>query len=432
METVRKEILPGVWLTALENDKFKTGCLSISLLTQLDRETAAMNALIPYVLRRGSRNHTDMQALATELDGLYGSYIEPVVRKIGEIQCIGFLASFADDKYLPDGSGVFESISNLCGEILLAPCTKGGLLLPEYVDSEKEKLLDSIRSRLNDKRAWALHRLIEQMCCYEPFAVSRLGTEDTAENIYYQKLTKHYRSLIMTCPIEIFYCGSLGADTVAEKLSDAFSGMPRGEIDYDIGTDIRMNAVEESVREFNDELSVTQGKLVMGYRLGDCMEDPDIAALYVFNAVFGGCVTSKLFMNVREKLSLCYYASSLVDLHKGLMIVSSGVDFDKFGAAKDEICAQLDAIKRGEVTADELLAAKKSVASDLRATLDSQYNLEGFYLANTIDGLDFDPEELAEAVECVELQAVVDIANSVVGDAVYYLRGNGEEGSDEA
>ena len=91
METVRKEILPGVWLTALENDKFKTGCLSISLLTQLDRETAAMNALIPYVLRRGSRNHTDMQALATELDGLYGSYIEPVVRKIGEIQCIGFL-----------------------------------------------------------------------------------------------------------------------------------------------------------------------------------------------------------------------------------------------------------------------------------------------------------------------------------------------------
>lgn len=432
METVRKEILPGVWLTALENDKFKTGCLSISLLTQLDRETAAMNALIPYVLRRGSRNHTDMQALATELDGLYGSYIEPVVRKIGEIQCIGFLASFADDKYLPDGSGVFESIANLCGEILLAPCTKGGLLLPEYVDSEKEKLLDSIRSRLNDKRAWALHRLIEQMCCYEPFAVSRLGTEDTAENIYYQKLTKHYRSLIMTCPIEIFYCGSLGADTVAEKLSDAFSGMPRGEIDYDIGTDIRMNAVEESVREFNDELCVTQGKLVMGYRLGDCMEDPDIAALYVFNAVFGGCVTSKLFMNVREKLSLCYYASSLVDLHKGLMIVSSGVDFDKFGAAKDEICAQLDAIKRGEVTADELLAAKKSVASDLRATLDSQYNLEGFYLANTIDGLDFDPEELAEAVECVELQAVVDIANSVVGDAVYYLRGNGKEGSDEA
>ena len=427
METIRKEILPGVWLTALENDKFKTGCLSISLLTQLDRETAAQNALIPYVLRRGSRYHTDMQALAAELDGLYGSYIEPVVRKIGEIQCVGFLASFADDKYLPDGSGVFEKNANLCGEILLTPCTKGGLLLPDYVESEKEKLLDSIKSRLNDKRSWALQRLIEQMCCYEPFAVSRLGTEDTAESIYYQKLTKHYRNLIMTSPVEIFYCGSLGADFVAEKLSDALSGMPRGEIDYDIGTDIRMNSVEELPREFSDELSVTQGKLVMGYRLGECMDDPDIAAMYVFNAVFGGCVTSKLFMNVREKLSLCYYASSVVDTHKGLMLISSGVDFDKFEAAKAEILAQLEAVKNGDISDEELEAAKKSVASDLRAAMDSQFNLEGFYLANVIDGLDFDPMELAALVEGVGRDDVVSVARSLVPDAVYFLRGNGGE-----
>ncbi len=432
METVRREILPGVWLTALESSKFKTGCLSINLLTQLDRDTAAQNALIPYVLRRGSRYHTDMRSLAAELDGLYGSYIEPVVRKIGEIQCIGFLASFADDRYLPDGSGVFGSVAELCGEILLTPCTKGGLLLPDYVESEKEKLLDSIRGRINDKRSWAVQRLTEQMCCFEAFAVSRLGTEDTAENIHYQKLTKHYRSLIMSSPIEIFYCGSLGADTVGDKLCDTLCGMPRGEIDYEIGTDIRMNSVEEGVRRFSDELAVAQGKLVMGYRLGDCMDEPDIAAMYVFNAVFGGCVTSKLFMNVRERLSLCYYASSLIDLHKGLMIVSSGVDFDKFDAAESEISAQLEAVRRGAVTDEELTAAKKSVASDLRAIQDSQYNLEGFYLSNTIDGLDFEPAELAAAVECVELDAVVDIAESIVPDAVYYLRANAEEDADEA
>ena len=432
METVRREILPGVWLTALESSKFKTGCLSINLLTQLDRDTAAQNALIPYVLRRGSRYHTDMRSLAAELDGLYGSYIEPVVRKIGEIQCIGFLASFADDRYLPDGSGVFGSVAELCGEILLTPCTKGGLLLPDYVESEKEKLLDSIRGRINDKRSWAVQRLTEQMCCFEAFAVSRLGTEDTAENIHYQKLTKHYRSLIMSSPIEIFYCGSLGADTVGDKLSDALSGMPRGEIDYEIGTDIRMNSVEEGVRRFSDELAVTQGKLVMGYRLGDCMDEPDIAAMYVFNAVFGGCVTSKLFMNVRERLSLCYYASSLIDLHKGLMIVSSGVDFDKFDAARAEISAQLEAIRRGEVSDGELKAAKQSVASELRSISDSQYSLEGFYLSNTLDGLEFEPEELAAAVECVELDAIVDIANSIVPDAVYCLRGSGEEDENEA
>lgn len=188
-----------------------------------------------------------------------------------------------------------------------------------------------------------------------------------------------------------------------------------------------MNAVSESVREFEDRLSVTQGKLVMGYRLGDCMDDPNHAAIYVFNAVFGGCVTSKLFMNVREKLSLCYYASSLVDLHKGLMIISSGVDFDKFDEAKSEIIAQLEAVKNGDVTDEELTAAKRSIASDLRASMDSQGDLEGFYLANTIDGLEFDPMELAALVDEVTLDDVVAIANSVVPDAIYFLRGNDEE-----
>lgn len=426
METVRCELIPGVWLTALRSDKFKTGCLSINLLTQLNRETAALNAVLPFVLRRGTRYHPDMETIAAELDSLYGTGIEPIVRKIGEIQCIGFYASFPDEKYLPQGSEVFEKAANFACELLLAPSTRGGLLIPAYVESEKEKLLDLIRSRVNDKRSYAKLRLIEQMCCYEDYAVSRFGTEDVAEGIYYQKLTKYYHSLISTSPVEIFYCGSMDGTKVGGILSDALSGMTRGEINYDIGTDIRMNAVEDTVRSFTDEMAVTQGKLVLGFRLGECMEEPDIAAIYVFNAVYGSGVTSKLFMNVREKLSLCYYASSAVDTHKGVMLVSSGVDFDKADAAKAEMLAQLDAVKNGEITDAELDAAKRSVASDLRACLDSQGELEGFYLANTLDGLEFSPDELAELVNEVERDDVIAIANSVVLDAEYFLQGGGE------
>ena len=384
METVRCELIPGVWLTALRSDKFKTGCLSINLLTQLNR-------------RRGTRYHPDMETIAAELDSLYGTGIEPIVRKIGEIQCIGFYASFPDEKYLPQGSDVFEKAANFACELLLAPSTRGGLLIPAYVESEKEKLLDLIRSRVNDKRSYAKLRLIEQMCCYEDYAVSRFGTEDVAEGIYYQKLTKYYHSLISTSPVEIFYCGNMDGTKVGGILSDALSGMTRGEINYDIGTDIRM---------------------------------PDIAAIYVFNAVYGSGVTSKLFMNVREKLSLCYYANSAVDTHKGVMLVSSGVDFDKADAAKAEMLAQLDAVKKGEITDAELDAAKCSVASDLRACLDSQGELEGFYLANTLDGLEFSPDELAELVNEVERDDVIAIANSVVLDAEYFLQGGGED--DEA
>ena len=428
----RTELMPGVFLSHLRSDKFKTACMSVTLLTQLRRETAAMNAVIPFVLRRGTTRYSDMEQLSRRMDELYGAAVEPVVRRIGEIQCIGFYGSFPEPDYLPGGEALLGDTCALMAQLLLDPVTRGGLLLPQYVDSEREKLLDIIRSRMNDKRSYALTRCIEEMCCYEDFAVSRFGSESEAENIHYKTLTRHYRELIQTCPVEIFYCGKTDFKAVSAAMRDAFSAMPRGEIDYDIGTDLRMNAVEDHVRFVEEEMDVTQGKLVLGFRLGECMEEPDIPALYVFNAVYGSGATSKLFMNVREKLSLCYYASSAVYLHKGIMLVSSGIEFDKLDAARDEILAQLDSVRRGEITDDELRSAKKSVASDLRAVQDSIGELEGFYLSQALDGLDYGPAELAALAEDVTKEDVQAIAESIECDLIYFLKGSGEEdGSDD-
>lgn len=432
MEFNRTELMPGVFLSHLRSDKFKTACMSVTLLTQLRRETAAMNAVIPFVLRRGTTRYGDMEQLSRRMDELYGAAVEPVVRRIGEIQCIGFYGSFPEPDYLPGGEALLGDTCALMAQLLLDPATRGGLLLPQYVDSEREKLLDIIRSRVNDKRSYALTRCIEEMCCYEDFAVSRFGSESEAENIHYKKLTRHYRELIQTCPVEIFYCGKTDFKAVSAAMREAFSTMPRGEIDYDIGTDLRMNAVEDHVRFVEEEMDVTQGKLVLGFRLGECMEEPDIPALYVFNAVYGSGATSKLFMNVREKLSLCYYASSAVYLHKGIMLVSSGIEFDKLDAARDEILAQLDSVRRGEITDDELRSAKKSVASDLRAVQDSIGELEGFYLSQALDGLDYGPAELAALAEDVTKEDVQAIAKSIECDLIYFLKGSGEEdGSDD-
>lgn len=432
MEFNRNELMPGVFLSHLRSDKFKTACMSVTLLTQLRRETAAMNAVIPFVLNRGTTRYGDMEQLSRRMDELYGAAVEPVVRRIGEIQCIGFYGSFPEPDYLPGGEALLGDTCALMAQLLLDPTTRGGLLLPQYVDSEREKLLDIIRSRMNDKRSYALTRCIEEMCCYEDFAVSRFGSESEAENIHYKKLTRHYRELIQTCPVEIFYCGKTDFKAVSAAMREAFSTMPRGEIDYDIGTDLRMNAVEDHVRFVEEEMDVTQGKLVLGFRLGECMEEPDIPALYVFNAVYGSGATSKLFMNVREKLSLCYYASSAVYLHKGIMLVSSGIEFDKLDAARDEILAQLDSVRRGEITDDELRSAKKSVASDLRAVQDSIGELEGFYLSQALDGLDYGPAELAALAEDVTKEDVQAIAKSIECDLIYFLKGSGEEdGSDD-
>lgn len=425
MDIKRSEIMPGVNLSYLWSDKFKTSCLSLTLLTQLRRDTASMNALIPLVLRRGTTRCPDMEALSARLDELYGTAIEPVVRRIGEIQCLGFYASIPEAEYLPEQENVLEAATALLGELLLSPATRGGLLLPKYVDSEREKAEDMIKSRVNDKRSYSVTRCIEEMCCYEDFAVGRFGSLDDMRSVNYKKLTKQYRALLQSAPIEIFYCGKAPEKQLVSALRDALSTLPRGEINYDIGTDIRMNSIEPEPRYVEEELDVTQGKLVIGWRLGECMEEPDYPALYVFNSVFGAGAMSKLFVNVREKLSLCYYAGSMLDLHKGIMLVASGIEFENFDAARDEIFAQLEAIKNGNITDDELAAARSCVASDLRSLTDSQGELEGFYLSLALDGLDCSPSELAELCEEVTKQDVIDIAGSVECDLIYFLKGDG-------
>ena len=431
MEYARSEIMSGVWLTHVRTDKFKTACLSVSLLTQLKRETAAMNALLPQVLRRGTARYGDMEAVSRRLDELYGAAIEPVVRRFGEIQSVGFFASVPEEDFLPAGADTLRGACELLGQLLCAPNTRGGLLLPQYVDSERDKLLEAIRARVNDKIGWTISRCIEEMCCGEDYAVDRLGDEESAEAIRYQKLTKQYRALLQSSPIEIFYCGRADKKRVESLLRDALATLPRGEIDYDIGTDVRFNALESEPRRYVEQMNVAQAKLVIGWRLGEAMEEPDPAALRVFADLFGGSAASKLFMNVREKLSLCYYASALCDRHKGLLLAYAGTEAARVEEAKDEILAQLAAIARGEISAEELSAAKADVHSALRAVLDSPGDLEGFTLSAVVSGAEYTPEELDELIEDVTAEQLAAIARGCECDMIYTLTGDGSEGEDE-
>ncbi|MBQ3374509.1 MAG: insulinase family protein [Oscillospiraceae bacterium] len=430
MEYSRVEIRPGVWLTHLREDKFKTACFSVAVLSQLNRETASMNALIPFVLRRGTSAYPTMEALSARLEELYGTVIEPSVRRIGEIQCSGFYASFPEDDYLPEGEAVLSDVLGLTVDLLLSPVTRGGLLLPAYVESERDNLLDLIASRLNNKRAYAISRCLEEMCCFEDFATGRYGDEASCKSINYKKLSRHYRTLIQTSPIELFYCGRASLAAVRGLLRDLLATLPRGELDTEIGTEIRMNAVEESPRFTEETMDVAQANLVIGWRLGECMEVPDFPALYVFNELFGGSPSSKLFLNVREKLSLCYYASSFIDIRKGLMLVSSGIQETNFHAAKEEIFAQLEAVRTKNFTPEDLETAKSGVISDLRSIPDSQGALEGFYLSQAVAGADYGPLDLAELVTEVTAEQVLAIAESVDCDQIYLLKPEGGQQDD--
>ncbi len=426
----RRELLPGVFLTCLQTEKFKTGLLSLHLLTPLDRETAAQNALIPSVLRRGTVRYPDMGALGARLDELYGARLEPSVRKLGEIQAVGFVTDFVE---VP-GQDVLEDMAALLGEALLSPNTRGGLLLPRYVESEREKLLEDIRARVNDRAEYARQRLIELMCPGEAYAVDGLGDEDAAGDIGYVALTRHYKALLAASPIEIFYCGAADADRVAAAMKDALAMLPRGELNFDIGTDIRMNTVEDTARVFTEEMDVGQGKLVLGYRLGDAMEDPDMAALQVMNYILGdpagaSYVSSKLFLHVRERQSLCYYVDSELDLMKGLMIVASGIDPADHEKTMAEIGRQVQAVKDGDFTDGELRTARAGLSARMLSLTDDPARLEKFWLGQNVLGLDYGPEELAALALDVTREDVIRAAAGIECDGVYFLRG--AEGDDD-
>ena len=422
-QVTRRELFPGVWLRAVHTNKFKSSYLSITLLTPLDKKTAGPNALIPSVLRRGTAVHPDMEALSAALDELYGGAIEPAVRKKGETQCVGFVASFLDDAYALKGEKILEPAAELLCELLLKPYTEDGHFCPDYTAGEKANLIDRIRAQINDKRTYATQRLTQEMCKYEAFGVDRLGDEESVAAVTPESLWTRYQELLRSAQVELYYCGSASPDRVAEALTRALDKLPVNENRIGPSCDVRVTAGPEPIVT-EEAMDVSQGKLALGFRTGgqSCWET-EYPALYLCTAVFGGTTLSKLFMNVREKLSLCYYASATLEKMKGLVLVSSGIEFDKYQTAKDEILAQLEAVRRGDIEPWELEGSRRTLIGICRSTLDDQGRQEDYWLGQAAAGLEEEPEEFAARLEQVTREQVAASAQKLELDTVYFLKG---------
>ena len=417
--SIRSRLLPDVFLTAIKTDKFKSGAITLNLLRPLSEDEAAMNALFPVILRRGTVEHPDLVSVASQLDELYGASIGAVVRKRGEVQVIGLSVEFNDDRFLPE-DGLLEKVCDLMGEMLLRPVTDGEKFDDEYFESEKKNLIDLINARVNDKISYAQSRLIESMCADEAYGIDKTGSRQQAEIITNEVLYRHYLNVLETSQIEIIYVGSADSKRVENAMLSALADLPRGQI-VPTGTATGHTVTEPKYVE--DSMDVTQGKLSIGFRTGVTAADEDYPDMVLFNAVFGGSLNSKLFMNVREKLSLCYYASSGLEKFKGLMIVNSGVEFENYQIAKDEIFAQLEACKKGDITEEELEGARKYMLNSLRCQNDSLAAQEESALSRIIGGYDRTAAELAAQLEKLTAENVVRAANKACLDTVYFLKG---------
>ena len=417
LSMTRKKIKENTYLTYIPSEKFKTSFFSAQLIMPLAKKTAGLNALLVNVLSRGTLRCPNMAAIGRELDMLYGARLDPTVRKKGENQMFGFIASCVDDRFLPPGQQLMEKITDLLGEFWCDPVTRGGRLLEEYVDSERENLVDLIRSDINDKRAYAARRLMEEMCADEPYGVGRMGSAQDVERINLRKLNDHYKAILPEARMELFYCGSAPEKRVAGAFTRAFASLPRQGEALPAPT-VRRPAPEPH-RVITEEMDVTQGKLCLGFRT----DSADMPATMLMNAMFGGSSNAKLFLNVREKLSLCYYAGSAYHRLKGIITVSSGIDSCNYDRAIEEIFAQLDALRRGDWEDWELESSRQALLSSLRSMEDSAGSLEDYVLGQAAVGGDETLEGLSAALREVTPQRIRDAAGAVRPDTIYFLKG---------
>ena len=418
---VRRQLMPGVWLTALQTRKFKSSYWSALLLTPLREESAAMTALLPRVLNRGTARCPDQQRLSAALEELYGAVVSPVVAKLGEVQASGFQGSFLDDPYALDGKPISPRAAELLGDLLLRPATRNGRLKAAYVEGERENLLSEIRAQSNDKMRWAAQRLSQEMCRGEAFAVDRLGSEAAVQRIRKPDLDRHYREVLTRSRLELYYCGSAEADRVAQYWVESLMGLPRaGQFEL---PETEWIAHPAQVRDVVEHQEVTQAKLAMGLRTNIRLDSADYPALLIANAILGGAPSSKLFQKVREEKSLCYYAMSVLDPHKALMSIHAGIAPENAERTREAVLEQLRALQAGDFTAKDLDAAKRHKCNQLRSAMDTHAGLYGFYTDQSQSALPMTVREQIALLEQVQAGDVVRTAQGLELDTVYLLTG---------
>ena len=413
------ELLPGVNLRVFPDDRFKQNCLSVQFVRPMTQGEAAYNALLPAVLLRGCQSAPDMRDIILRLDDLYGASMGALVRRIGDYQTTGMSCSFVSDRFALDGDKILVPMVAFLGDILLDPVLENGAFRPDYVEGEKKNLIATIQAQKNDKRTYCSTQMLRKMCACDSYGIPRLGDADAVAAITPEGLFAHYRKVLAESRVDICYVGQDMGEELETAIRNLFRGVKRSYVNPPAQT----HFCSAGGGEHTEHMDIAQCKLAVGYSTEIDLRTGNFAAMQVCKTLFGGGMTSKLFMHVREKLSLCYDIGSSFYGSKGIVNVSAGIDPDKLDLVRQQIAAQLEAICSGDITDGELAAAKQSLISGLRGTHDSPGSIESYYSSAALSGMTMDPAQYIAAIEQVDKAAVSAAARTLKPDTVYILRG---------
>lgn len=420
-----KMIAPGVSFLSLPDGRFKTARLTAALYLPLKEETAAANAIVPFLLRRSCAAYPEMRTLNRRLDELYGARVQAGVTRLGDQQGLLLTANCIDDRFALHGEEVAASCAKLLLSMLFDPALEQGKFREEDVEQERRCLIESIEAEINEKRLYARHRCEQLLCPGEPYAVRVYGTIENARAITPETATQAWRTMLACARIQWIYQGGDEGAEVAEAIRAAFAA--RGERrPAELMTSTAFTP--GPLREETETMAVKQAKLVMGFRLDIVDPDSEVMAARLMNALLGGTPHSLLFRHVREKLSLCYYCASSYDYTKGVLLVDSGVEEAKADEARAEILRQLDELRKGRFSDEDLESARRSVLNQFREVDDLQASKESWYLRQTLRPAPASPEDEAARLSAVTREQVCAAARRVTPVCVYLLKGDEKEG----
>jgi len=417
LKSERINIGNGIHLNLIKTSKFKSNLLSFYFLRPLSKEEVTRNALIPLILKRGSKEFPNNLSIQKKLEESYGADLSIAINKRGEKHVLRFTVESINGDYIGDKNYIY-GVMELLKSIIYNPVLENGYFKKDYVEQEKENLRRRIEGRINEKRSYALDRCIEEMCKNEKYSIYPLGSIEDLNILDEKALYEHYLSVVKTSPVEIFFVGDYDHNIISyiKEIPDLNRGeilsLPREQITSGVKT---KNMVSE-------DLDVTQGKFVLGFRTGIPYEDKLYRGLIVGSDILGGGPNSKLFKNVREKESLAYYITSTIHKYKSLMLVDGGIDFGNFERAIDIVKEQIAEVQKGNFSEDDMEISKKSITSSTESIRDSIFLISEYFFSQKLSNDYRSLTEIVDDINSVTKEEVVEAMSKLALDTIYFMK----------
>ena len=421
MEYKQIEIKKGIKLHTIKTEKFKTNLIAIMLTTKLDRENVTKNALIPAVLRRGTKNLTTQEEINKKLEEMYGASLDCGLDKTGDNQVLKFYIETVNDEFLPQEAENMLKISlEKIFEFVFNPYLENGCFKKEYVEQEKENIKQIIDGKIDNKARYSLDRCIEEMYKDQPYGLYKYGYVEDMKDINEKNLYEYYQNLINECKIDILRTGIKEKET--EKIinnNENIIKLKDREPQYN-EPEIKAKKSEKE-NDVQESMDVTQGKLIIGMDL-DIDDDNLRFDVMIYNSIFGGSANSKLFQNVREKASLAYTASSSYYRFKNNIFINCGIEIKNYEKALEIIKQQIEDMKKGNFTDEEVENAKKGIIASIKTIDDEQDTEITYFFSQELSKSKCNIEQYMQRISEVTKDKVVDVANKVSVNTVYFLK----------